>query len=177
MSVLLKIASGVLITRRRDREWYRVWGQVPAHGKYRLRMAVDPQVRKAKFGHFIEKALEDARGRGLTARKIQEITGVSTTTFYRWRNGEWTTAPRAGEVKAFCEGLGIDVNRAYRILGWTDEIQGREPEPEIELDRDWREVLRRLNDPNTPDVEKYLIQETIRSLANRPKPSTGAASS
>lgn len=140
-----------------------------------MRMAVSDDVRKAKFGRFIEQALEAARQRGISARQVQQLTGVSTTTFYRWRNSEWVKDPRASEVKAFCDGLGLDVARAHRLLGWTDEQSGAEPEPVFDLDADWRELLRRLNDPNTPNVEKYLIQETIRSLVNRPKPATGAA--
>lgn len=125
-------------------------------------MATTPEARKARFARFVDRALKDAKAAGLTVPVIEKRTKVSSSTFYRWRNGEWRRDPRVAEVRSFCEGLGIPPSAAYRVLGWGDEGPA---EPEPELPGDFREVLRRLRDPNVPEAEKQEIRTMMKYLA------------
>jgi transcriptional regulator with XRE-family HTH domain len=124
------------------------------------------QVRAAKFGHFVNRALREAKSRGMTIEDVVKATGVSSATFYRWRNGDWTKDPRASQVRQFCEGLGIPVDAAYRLLGWSADGPPQPEEP-IDLEPDMKEVARRLRDPNVPESEKQEIRAMIRYLARR----------
>lgn len=111
----------------------------------------------------------------MTDAAIEEATGITNSTFHRWQKGNFgRTGPSAHTVWKFCDGLGIPRKVAADLLGWsTDESVVIGPEPE--LPSDFREILRRLRDPNVPETEKFHIRETIRSLAARPKTPTGAA--
>lgn len=99
----------------------------------------------------------------MTIPAIERATGISKSTLYRWRGGQWTRDPSATEVRAFCDGLGIPHGAAYQVLGWSgEERQATEPlllEPEIEA------IARKLRDPNVADAEKAFIRETLRRLA------------
>lgn len=150
---------------RRDREFRREQHHTPDHGKYRLRMSPSPAVRAAKFGRFVDRVLRDAKDRGMTIPDIERATGVSKSTFYRWRDGEWTKDPRPSQVRAFCEGLGVPYGVAYRLLGWAEN--GPPEEEPLELEPDMREVARRLRDPNVSEAEKQEIRAMIRYLARR----------
>lgn len=130
-------------------------------------MAMSAQVRASKFGRIVARALADAKARGLTIPDIEKATGVSKTTFYRWRDGDWTKDPRASQVKAFCEGLGIPVEVAHRVLGWS-EIGVPTEQESLELEPDMRTVARRLRDPNVSEAEKQEIRTMLRYLARRP---------
>lgn len=129
-------------------------------------MATSAQVRAANFGRLVARALADAKARGLTIPDVEKATGVSKTTFYRWRDGDWTKDPRASQVKAFCEGLGVPVDAAYRLLGWSEMGAPAEQEA-LELEPDMRIVARRLRDPNVSDAEKQEIRAMLRYLARR----------
>lgn len=129
-------------------------------------MAASAQVRAAKFGHFVTRALAEAKARGMTIPDIEKATGVSKSTFYRWRDGDWSKDPRASQVRAFCAGLGIPYSAAYRLLGWADEGPAQPEEP-MPLEPDMREVARMLRDPNVPEQQKLEIRAMIRYLAQR----------
>ena len=57
----------------------------------------------------------------MTIPKIEEVTGVGKSTFYRWRDGDWTKDPRGSEVRDFCVGLGIPLDTAFAALGWVED--------------------------------------------------------
>ncbi|MCX4474848.1 helix-turn-helix domain-containing protein [Micromonospora sp. NBC_01655] len=152
--------------RRRDREFFRGQEGLPDHGKYRLRMSTSAQVRAAKFGRLVDRALREARERGMTIDEIVKATGVSSATLYRWRSGEWTKDPRASQVRGFCEGLGVSIRVAYQTLGWAEDGEPQPSEP-LDLEPDMQEVARRLRDPNVSEAEKQEIRTMIRYLARR----------
>lgn len=129
-------------------------------------MAQSTQVRAAKFGRWVARALADAKARGMTIPDIERATKVGKSTIYRWRDGDWTKDPRPSQVKAFCEGLGIPYEIPYRLLGWSEEGPAQPEEP-IELEPDMREVARRLRDPAVSEQEKLEIRAMIRYLARR----------
>jgi len=129
-------------------------------------MSPSPAVRAAKFGRLVDRMLREAKERGMTIADVERATGVSKTTFYRWRDGEWSKDPRPSQVRAFCDGLGVPYEIAYRMLGWADTGPPAE-EPLIDLEPDLREVARRLRDPHVSEAEKQAIRIMIRYLAQR----------
>jgi len=127
-------------------------------------MASDEQRRRA-FARFVDGAIKTAQESGLTIPDIEERTGVSKTKIYRWRTGDWRRDPQASEVKAFCKGLGIAPEAAYKLLDWQGDPTADTREPQ--LPPDFREVLRRLRDPHVSSAEKAEIRSMIRYLARR----------
>lgn len=124
-------------------------------------MAITPAVARARFARFVERALRDARSRGLTDLQIRQLTGVTPATFHKWKTLEGGL-PKIEKVQAFCRGLGIPPAAAYAALG-IDET--REPTPEPPLDPDLKRLGRILADPSVPEAEKQAIRHTIRMLA------------
>jgi hypothetical protein len=124
-----------------------------------------PEVARARFSAWVERALEGARARGLTDREIQRLSGVATSTFHRWRLAEIKGLPKMPQVRAFAAATGARVEDAMRALGMTDGDP--EPTPEPPLPRDVVVILRRLADPNVPEAEKQFIRMTISMLAER----------
>ncbi len=102
----------------------------------------------------------------MTIEEIVKVTGVSSATLYRWRNADWTKDPRASQVRGFCEGLGVPVSAAYRLLGWTEDA-GPQPTEPLEMEPDMQEVSRRLRDPSVPESEKQEIRAMLRYFARR----------
>lgn len=127
-------------------------------------MAATQATRAAKFGRFVTIALNDAKDRGMTIPDIERATGVGKSTLYRWRDGDWTKDPRATQVRAFCEGLGIPLDSAYRVLGWSGNAA---TEPEPTLDPDLQALARMLRDPNLSDGRKQEIRTMVRYLLRR----------
>lgn len=126
---------------------------------------LDPAVARARFAVFVERALKDARARGMTDREIQRVSGVATSTFHRWRKRQGRGLPELPKVRAFCEATGASIEEAMRVLGMTDADP--EPTPEAPLPRDVRTIMRRLADPNTPEIDKQFIRLSLRMLAAR----------
>jgi transcriptional regulator with XRE-family HTH domain len=126
------------------------------------------EARRVAFARFIERALHDAKvTRGWNQRRVLEETKIGRTTLHRWQKGDWIEDPEAAKVRDFCDALDIPPLVGFLIL-WPGK-RDRAPQPEpAPLDPDAERVLRKLADPNVPDVEKYLIRETLRSLAARP---------
>jgi hypothetical protein len=126
---------------------------------------VTPEVARARFANFVERALDSARARGMTDREIQRVSGVATSTFHRWRQAEGRSLPELAKVRAFCSATGASIEEAMRVLGMTDNAP--EPTPEPPLPRDVRIILRRLADPNTPERERDFIRQSLSMLAER----------
>jgi hypothetical protein len=101
----------------------------------------------------------------MTDKQIYKISGVSSSTFHRWRLGQGQELPQISKVRAFCEAVDASVEDAMKALGMSDS--GPEPTPEPPLPRDVRIILRRLADPNTPDSEADFIRMTLQMLAAR----------
>lgn len=118
---------------------------------------------RIRFARFIARALDDARARGMTDTQITKATGISGTTYYRWRNGQ--TAPTVDKVKQFCAGLGIPAREALAALGAAERTTDA-PEPIV--DPDILALLRKLQDPNTNDETKTYIRATLKLLADMP---------
>lgn len=127
-----------------------------------MRMALTPAVARVRFARFTERALRDARSRGLTDPEIRRLTGIHPSTFHKWQSGEGGL-PKLDKVQAFCRGLDIPVAAAYAALGITESTP--EPTPEAPLDPDLRRIARIFADPNVPEAEKQAIRHTIRMLA------------
>lgn len=124
-------------------------------------MALAPDVARARFARFVDRALREARQRGLTDLDIKRLTSIQPSTFHRWRTTEGGL-PKIEKVNAFCDGLDIPRSAAYAALG-IDET--REPTPEPPLDPDLRRLARTLADPNVPEATKEAIRHTIRALS------------
>jgi hypothetical protein len=124
---------------------------------------VSLDARRAAFGRFVRKALEDAKDRRITIAEIERRTGVGSTTFYRWRDGDWSKDPRPSQVDAFCEGLDIPTKAAYRALGW-----GADGKPSAEgaesFDPELRAIQRKLMDPGVSDATKESIRNMLRLI-------------
>lgn len=123
-------------------------------------MALAPGVARARFARFIERALRDARKRGLTDPDIYRLTGVRPSTFHRWQTLEGGL-PTIPKVDAFCDGLDIPRGAAYAALGIQET---REATPAT-LDPDLSRLARILEDPAVPEEEKQAIRHTIRMLS------------
>ncbi len=127
---------------------------------------VSTAVRARAFGQLVDRALRAARDRGLTVPEIEKLTGVSKSTFYRWRRGQWTEDPRPSEVKAFCAGLEVPVEAAWQVLRWGRAVDEAVPPPaEPEIPAEFRALLRDLADPNVSEDRKAMIRAAIRGLA------------
>lgn len=124
-------------------------------------MALSPDVARARFARFIERALREARQRGLTDPEIKKLTGIMPSTFHRWQSGEGGL-PKIEKVQAFCRGLEIPPSAAYAALGIDEH---REATPAPSLDPDLSRVARILADPNVSEADKQVIRNTIRMLA------------
>lgn len=128
-------------------------------------------VRRAQFARFVRRATSRAQeSRGWSIPKIAEMSDgqVGVNTLYRWLAEDWTRAPLADQVAAFCNVLDIPPAIAFGILwpGKDDSVAEPEPlptSPAVDL------ILRKLNDPNVPEPEKYHIRQTLESLAARPR--------
>lgn len=148
------------------------WGVISTRGAYGEAMEPSLEVRRANFSRFIQRALSRAAEppRRWSVPKIAKAAGIGNNTIYRWKEGTWKKdGPRPEQIVAFCDVLDIPPQLAFDILwpGKSDRAQATEPWP---LDSDMETVLRKLEDPNVPEQEKYLIRETLRSLAARLTP-------
>jgi transcriptional regulator with XRE-family HTH domain len=124
-------------------------------------MALSPTVARARFAKFVERALREARKRGLTDKDIERLTGIRSSTFHRWQTTEGGL-PQVVKVNAFCDGLEIPRDAAYAALDINNVREATAPAP---LDPDLSRVARILEDPNVPEEEKLAIRHTIRMLA------------
>lgn len=137
-------------------------------------MEVSLEVRRDRFASFWRAELERAEGLGMTVPKIAKAAGIGSNTIYRWRDGGWPGMPKPDQIVAVCDILDIDPQIPMGILWPGKRTRAQTPQPR-ELPREVESLLRKLEDPEVPETEKYLIQETLRSLAarqvNRPNPS------
>jgi transcriptional regulator with XRE-family HTH domain len=122
-------------------------------------------LRRRRFADLVKRVVDAALSRGMSVLDIEKATGVSKSTWYRWRSGNWSRDPRPSEVRQFFLTLGASVSEAYRALSWSEDPHARVAEPIIE-DPDVRAVMRALNDPNVSPAVKLVIRRTLRSLAN-----------
>lgn len=138
-------------------------------------MPATADARRAAFSRFVQRALEYAKTeRGWSVPRIAKESGVGDSTIYRWRDGQWQSSPKPEQVVAFCDSLDIPPSAAFLILWPGQRERPAEPEP-MPLEPDLQTILRRLRDPDVPEREKFLIRETLRSLAARSpeRPSKG----
>lgn len=126
---------------------------------------LDPAVTRARWAAFVDRALRRARDNGISDRKIQDLSGVATSTFHRWRKGDNKGLPKLPQVRAFCAAAGADLDEAMRVLGMTSSAPSFTPEPP--LPEDVRIIMRRLADPNTSEIDKQFIRMSLRMLAAR----------
>ncbi|MEU7677906.1 helix-turn-helix transcriptional regulator [Micromonospora taraxaci] len=124
---------------------------------------VSLEARRAAFGRFVRQALEDAKDRKISIKEIERRTGVGSTTFYRWRDGDWTKDPRPTQVDAFCDGLDIPAKAAYRALGWGADGKPA-GEPDAVFDPELRAIQRKLMDPNVSPTAKESIRNMLRLI-------------
>lgn len=123
-----------------------------------------PDVARARFAAWARRTLQAAYDRGLTVAEIERLTGVSSTTWDRWRDPKGGM-PKIDKVRAFTDGLDVPLRPALIALG-LDGAAATAPEPE--LDADLRPIARRLADPNVSEGEKQAIRAMLRLIARRP---------
>lgn len=158
--------------RGRMRESSRAWEQIPAGGSHNLgmpRASRDPgqDLRLVRFASFVRGALELAAARGMTVKQIEEATGVSKSTFYRWRDAG--VLPAVEQVRSFCAALNVSVAEAYAALGWSEQTAPQPKRDHLIDDPDLRRLLHKLNSSKTSAAEKMLIRRTIRALVAEPE--------
>lgn len=126
---------------------------------------VDPAVARARYAAFVDRSMRIARENGLSDRKVAALSGLSTATLHRWRNAQGKELPEIEKVRTFCEAVGASLDDAMAALGLTGD--GPTPTPEPPLPREVQVILRRLNDPNTPEIERQFIRQSLEMLADR----------
>lgn len=114
---------------------------------------------------FVDRALRDARARGLTDREIARQSKVATSTFHRWRQSEGRGLPELDRVRAFCDAVGASVEDAMQALGMTDAPA--EPTPELPMPEDVRKILRALANPHESEETKQFLRMSLSLLAGR----------
>jgi hypothetical protein len=138
------------------------------HDTYSDGMPVTTEARLDRFRRWVATTLLNARERGMTDNDIRAATGLSVTTWHRWRSGRFgPLGPQPDAVYRFCDGLALSRAEPAGILGWTGENKIIPVEPAPDIPADVRELLRRLRDPNVPEPEKVFILETVKSLVGR----------
>lgn len=126
---------------------------------------LDPAVARARFAVFVDRALRDARARGLTDREIARRSKVATSTFHRWRQADGRGLPELDRVRAFCDAVDARLEDAMQALGMTDNAP--EPTPELPMPEDVRKILRVLADPNESEETKQFLRMSLQLLAGR----------
>lgn len=138
------------------------WDNRPANGLDTRRVSSpSPDVARVRFAAWVKRTLDAAYARGLTVKDIEARTGVGSSTWDRWRNGQGGQ-PKIDRVQAFAEGLGVDPQPAFAALG---AVAAARSATEPELDPDVRAVARFLADPNVSAAEKDAIRLILRRLA------------
>jgi len=137
-----------------------------AKSRQREHRQTEPTERALRFALFVRRALKEARAAGMTIADIETATGVSQGTFYRWRDASWTADPRGTQVRAFCVGLGIPPDAAFRLLEWeasppADRPAGVHPG----LPETVRRIMHTLNDPNVSEDDKRVVEGVLEMLA------------
>lgn len=120
-----------------------------------------PAARAKKFAMFITGVLNDMRANGMTNADIERATGISKSTFYRWRDGDYVHLPRPDQVWDFCTGLGIPPDAAGSLLGWTNGPEAGSPLPPP-----WRKIQQALDSADTDPGRKAAIRELLRAAVN-----------
>jgi len=126
-------------------------------------MSPVPDVNRARFAAFVSRVLTDARARGLTDQDIAKSTRVGTSTFHRWKNGEFRTLPDIENVQRFCDGLGVSAQEALDAMGVTSSRSTQAPEPVLEPEV--RIIQRALVDPSVTAERKAAVREMLRLIA------------
>lgn len=108
-----------------------------------------------------------------TVVRLARESGVSRNTIYRWIAGDLDSDPDRDKVEAFVKVVDERlVQEAFDILWPPRGTRPTEPAP-LPPPPAVETLLRRLEDPNISNEEKYLILETLNALAARtPKKTT-----
>lgn len=124
-------------------------------------------VRKRAFATWVKRVTDHAKQtRGWSVPRVAKESGIGPATLYRWLNAEWKEAPKPDQIEKMCDALDIAPAIPFALLwpgktGAPTTPQPLPPNPDFDL------LQRRLNDPNTPEAEKYFIRETISTLLIR----------
>ena len=141
----------------------------PANGTYRDAVAsskLDPEVARAKFAAAVDRALRHARAAGLTDKQIYEKTGVSTSTFHRWRTQQIRELPDLDKGRHFFRELDDNVDEGLAAFGMSESTTlATTAEPP--LPEDVRIILRKLADPNIDEERKAVIRAMLQMLAEQ----------
>lgn len=150
----------------RGRHTIRPRDKRPANGTYPA-FVTSPDLQRAKFAEFVDRALRRAQRRGLTIESIERASGVTRSTIYRWRRGDLARFPTAVKVRDLCEALGEDPQEAITIL-WPSKASPvkRQATPPGPLDPDLVELARILEDPRTSKADVAYIRRFLRQLAS-----------
>lgn len=169
-----RLDAPVIVDISAAREISRKAKHAPMQGIYcDLVTPPDPSVRLAAFSAFVRRALDQARlRRNWSVEQVAAASGLGVNTLYQWRKGP-VAFPEGEKVRKFCAALSITPAVAFGILWPADDDAPTEPMP-LGPEEDLLKLAQRLSDPSVPVQEKFLIRETIRSLAARsPEPKNG----
>lgn len=132
------------------------------------------EVRRIQFARFVRRAVDRAKEtQRWSLERVAKEAKIGPATIYRWMDGEWKESPDPRRVERFCAALGIPQEIPFGILWPADnkiskgETEPLSASPAIEI------IMRKLADPNVSDVEKYHINQTLESLASRPRSPRG----
>lgn len=129
------------------------------------------RARWAAFARWVRKAIDDASAiKGWSQPRVAAETGVSKAQFQRWARAELKADPLPVKVNAFCKGLGLDMEEAYRILEWGRYAPQPQPAAPTQIPPAVEALLRKLQDPNVSEAEKREALRTVEWLATRPSP-------
>lgn len=140
------------------------------------------QERADRFAEYFQGVVSMLKAeRGMTASQIINLA-VPRTTFYRWLAADLADGmPKAARVRDAFEKLDLDPEEALRVLGYSSAHAAPLPVDAVHVDdpqlREYlRTILRRVEDPSTPESEDYYIRATLAALAGRSAPATSSPS-
>lgn len=135
-------------------------------------MPASIDVRRDAFAAWVRRVTEHADDtRRLSIPRIAKRAGINDATIYRWRDGTMVGLPKPEQVVAFSDALDIPPSVPFAILWPGKDDEAPEPEPlpaDPDVERQVRELMRRLADPDVDDGEKTSIRATIRHLTSAP---------
>lgn len=128
------------------------------------------QVRRDRLGKLVARAVTHARNtKEWTLKDLLEAADVSKPTYYRWLRGTWTEDLEPGTLERFFDAADWPVAEAFEIL-WPGKYTKREATKPTPIREDIALIQRALEDPNTSEADRIVIETTLDLLMSRIAP-------
>ncbi|WP_158619070.1 helix-turn-helix transcriptional regulator [Micromonospora sp. M71_S20] len=102
---------------------------------------------------------------GMNKSELARRLGIDRTTIIRWESGK-SRPEDPTVVEAFAQLFGLDADEVLTAAGLrTGSPSSGRSTSDPPLDPDLVIIMRRLNDPLTPDAERATLRATLRYLA------------